>query len=52
MRLVLAVLAVEVRAISSSPPSFGRKLFCDAQASIKVPSTEKCSSDNSGFTCG
>jgi hypothetical protein len=31
-------------------PSFGLKLFCDAQASIKVPSTEKCSSDNKGFT--
>jgi hypothetical protein len=31
---------------SSSPlPSLGRKLFCEAQASISVPSTEKCSSD-------
>jgi hypothetical protein len=28
------------------------KLFCEAQASISVPSTEKCSSDNSGLTCG
>ena len=38
---------------SSSPlPSLGRKLFCEAQASISVPSTEKCSSDNSGLTCG
>jgi hypothetical protein len=38
---------------SSSPlPSLGRKLFCDAQASINVPSTEKCSSDNSGLTWG
>src|SRR5262249_11486996 len=38
----------------SSPPlpSLGRKLFCEAQASISVPSTEKCSSDNSGLTCG
>jgi hypothetical protein len=25
----------------SSDPSFGRKLFIDAQASISVPSTEK-----------
>jgi hypothetical protein len=25
----------------SSEPSFGRKLFSDAQASISVPSTEK-----------
>src|SRR5512139_4242484 len=33
-------------------PSLGRKLFCEAQASISVPSTEKCSSDNSGLTCG
>ncbi len=30
----------------------GRKLFCDAQASISVPSTEKCSSESSGFTSG
>src|SRR5258705_13432593 len=38
---------------SSSPlPSLGRKLFCEAQASINVPSTEKCSSDSSGLTCG
>jgi hypothetical protein len=36
---------------SSSPlPSLGRKLFCEAQASISVPSTEKCSSDSSGLT--
>ena len=35
-RLVLTVLA--------------RKLLRDAQASISVPSTEKCSSDKSGFT--
>ena len=33
-------------------PSLGRKLFCEAQASISVPSTEKCSSDSSGLTCG
>src|SRR6202008_2367779 len=38
---------------SASPlPSLGRNLFCEAQASISVPSTEKCSSDNSGLTCG
>ena len=33
-------------------PSLGRKLFCEAQASISVPSTEKCSSDSSGLTRG
>jgi hypothetical protein len=33
-------------------PSFGRKLFIDAHASINVPSTEKCSAESSGFTCG
>ena len=33
-------------------PSLGRKLFCEAHASISVPSTEKCSSDSSGLTCG
>src|ERR1700688_3203388 len=38
---------------SSSPlPSLERKLFCEAQASISVPSTEKCSSDSRGLTCG
>jgi hypothetical protein len=36
----------------SPEPSFGRKLFIDAQASISVPSSEKCSLDNSFFTCG
>jgi hypothetical protein len=30
----------------------GLKLFSDAHASIKVPSTEKCSLDNSRFTRG
>ena len=35
---------------SSSPPSLRRKLFIDAQASISVPSTEKCSSDSSRRT--
>src|SRR6266498_5145493 len=29
-----------------------RKLLCEAHASISVPSTEKCSSDNSGLICG
>src|SRR5215831_670036 len=53
MRVVLALLPMEVGPPSSSPlPSLGRKLFCEAQASISVPSTEKCSSDNSGLTCG
>jgi hypothetical protein len=42
MSIVLALLAVEVRAIVPSlEPSFGRKLLCEAQASISVPSTEK-----------
>jgi len=31
---------------------FGLKLFIDAQAWISVPSTEKCSLDNSRLTCG
>mgnify|MGYP006883391337 CR=1 FL=1 len=29
--------------LSESSSSFGRKLFIDAQASMSVPSTEKCS---------
>jgi hypothetical protein len=33
-------------------PSFGRKLFMLAHASISVPSTEKWSSDSSAFTSG
>jgi len=43
MGVVLALLAVEVAPSSSSSPlpSLGRKLFCEAQASISVPSTEK-----------
>src|SRR5215831_14484596 len=32
--------------------SFGLKLFIEAQASINVPSTEKCSLDNSRLTRG
>ena len=36
----------------SPEPSFGRKLFIDAQAWISVPSTEKCSSDKSALTLG
>src|SRR6266487_4946660 len=44
---------VELPNQESSPlPSLGRKLLCEAHASISVPSTEKCSSDNSGLTCG
>jgi len=31
-------------------PSLGQKLFMLAQASIRVPSTEKCSDDSSGAT--
>jgi hypothetical protein len=30
----------------------GRKLFCEARASISVPSAEKYLSDNNGLTCG
>jgi hypothetical protein len=39
---------------SSSPlrSDFGRKLFIDAQASISVPSTLKCSLESSRFTRG
>jgi len=36
----------------SPDPSLGRKLFIDAQALSKVPSTEKCSALNSRFTSG
>ena len=36
----------------SPEPSFGRKLFIEAQASIRVPSTEKCSSDSNLLTRG
>jgi hypothetical protein len=52
MRFVRALLVVPVRAIAIAGAVFRLKLFCDAQASIKVPSTEKWSSDKSGFTCG
>jgi hypothetical protein len=53
MGVVLAFLAVEVRAVVIVTAAvLGTKALCDAQASIKVPSTEKCSSDNSGLTCG
>jgi hypothetical protein len=53
MGVALALLAVEVRAvIIVAAAVLGRKLFWEAQASINVPSTEKCSSDNSGLTCG
>ena len=34
------------------PGSLGLKLFSDAQASISVPSTEKCSLDSNRFTLG
>ena len=59
VRLVRPLPAVEVRlalrpppAGGSSEPSFGRKLFIDAHASISVPSTEKCSLERSFFTRG
>ena len=40
MEVRLAVAAAAARG-GSPEPSFGRKLFIDAQASISVPSTEK-----------
>src|SRR5688572_8560510 len=53
MAVVGAALAVEVAPSPLRPgaegppePSFGRKLFIDAQASISVPSTLKCSVDS------
>src|SRR5262245_12986065 len=53
MRVVFALLPMEVGPPSSSPlASLGRKLFCEAKASLSVPSTEKCSSYNSGFAFG
>ena len=52
MRIVLALLAMEIRAVIPVVAVLAAKLFCDAQASISVPSTEKCSSDKSGFTWG
>jgi hypothetical protein len=66
VRLVATLLAVEVAlaprlrggrllrpvAGGSPPPSFGRKLFMLAQASINVPSTEKCSAESSSLTRG
>src|SRR5262249_58123694 len=33
-------------------PCLGEKLDGEAEALMIVPSTEKCSSDNSGSTCG
>src|SRR5512139_1934750 len=54
VRVVLTLLSVESAPPSPSPEpscaSLGRKLFWEA--SINVPSTEKCSSDSSGLTCG
>jgi hypothetical protein len=55
VRLVAALLAVKVpfpvAARRGSPlPSFGAKALHAAQASISVPSTEKCSSDSSALT--
>ena len=50
MRVVLAHLTMKFEPSSPSLERFGLKLLCEAQASISVPSTEKCSSDKSGFT--
>jgi hypothetical protein len=62
MRVILAFLAMEVSfgiapatAVLTFPrggllPSFGTKLFMLAQASIRVPSTEKCSLERSWRT--
>src|SRR5229473_2153557 len=60
VRLVRALLSFEVcpciapaaGTLPSSPGSLGLKLFSEAQASISVPSTEKCSLDRSLFTRG
>src|SRR3954452_14386278 len=61
MGLVRAPLATKVDlriallrgSVASGPvPSLGLKLFIEAQASISVPSTEKCSFERSRFTRG
>ena len=61
VRLVRALLALEVdlavapgtgRQLLAGTVAQGLKLFIDAQASISVPSTEKCSVDKSLFTRG
>src|SRR5262249_20285933 len=60
MDLVRPLLALEVgfgvapaaRELPPSGGSFGLKLFIEAQASISVPSTEKCSLESSRFTRG
>ena len=59
MALVLALLLAEVALAPLRPgpggepePSFVRKLFIDAQASISMPSPEKCSLESSALTCG
>ena len=44
MGLVRPLLPMKVVPSPSSDPSFLRKLFCEAQAWISVPSTGKCSS--------
>ena len=43
---------MKVRAVFVAAAILRRKLFCEAQASISVPSTEKRSPDNNGLTCG
>jgi hypothetical protein len=58
MRLIGTLLTPEIgrRVASAVPPASGGslslKLFIDAHASISVPSTEKCSLDNSRLTRG
>ena len=53
MRVVLALLSVEIApAIFVAAAVLGAEALCEAHASMSVPSTEKCSSDNSGLTCG
>jgi hypothetical protein len=50
MRIVAALLVVEVRPVAGVRSIFGLEALTEAHASISVPSTEKCSSDSSGST--
>src|ERR1700736_131468 len=51
MRVVFALLAVEVGpAVVVATAVLGAETLVEGHASISVPSTEKCSSDNSGLT--
>jgi hypothetical protein len=50
MRVVLALLSVKIApAIFVAAAVLGAETLVGGHASISVPSTEKCSSDNSGF---